>query len=432
MARFSSSITAPASTADHHYLTASDLPKSGMSIRQTIRRGAIRTNWTLASYITSIHGDAISCIDLLCVGTLRYIAIGSYDGVLSIWSMSSPTIVHREQKFTLQSAPMRTIQVTSGAIIVCDAGHVYYLPIDGQPCLWYELSCPLIFAGLAVPSSNLVIVSKSNIILMDVSDVTKTACSSDTGEQLKELTRKHLKEIPLSDIVDSAQSRAYAVNLDGVNEHIAQVTESADVHHIASGTTMTNNLEDSETENEDVRTRTAYIACACLLSPSYIIFVCSHGFFYLYNLLLEEVVFKSQLGRNAIATYMSAIYTNSITESLISDNIYISAADGSLTVWRLVPEKKELQPIAIRSNYGSVVSCIALSTQQSMVLGLSNGKIKVYAIDNINHSVGVCRAVPDDQLYQTAGISCILWLDPDTVIAGSWDRGVFIYTRPRE
>lgn len=122
MTRFSGSTLTPASMAETHHFTTSELPKSSMSIWQTIRKGPVRTAWTLTSYITAVHGDAISCIDLLHVGAMRYVAIGSYDGVVSIWSVVSPTMVHRRQKFTLQSAPMRTIQVARGAIIVCNGG----------------------------------------------------------------------------------------------------------------------------------------------------------------------------------------------------------------------------------------------------------------------------------------------------------------------
>lgn len=434
MTRFSNSTTATASTTDHPHFNVSDLPKSSMSIRPTIRRGSMRTNWTLASYITFVHGDAISCIDLLHIGPLRYIAIGSYDGVLSLWSMDNPSVVHQKQRFTLQSAPMRAIQVANSAIVVCNVGHIYHLQLDGQLHLWYELARPLIFADIALPSSNLIVVSKSNcIIVIDVSDVLR-ACSSDVGEQSKELARKQVKEITIPDIVDGVQPhfRTCGVGLDGINEHVTQAIESTDFHPITCGNTINNNLDDSETENEDVCARTAYIACACLISPNYVAFVCSHGFFCLYNLLLEEVVFKFQLGRNAIATYMTTTYMNSVAEPLTTHAMYIVTADGSLTVWKVAPEKKELQLIAVRSNYGSAISCIALLAQKFVVLGLSNGKIKIYEVENINHSVGVCKVTPDDQHYQTAGVSCILWLDQDTLITGTWDRGVFIYTHPHE
>ena len=429
MTRFSSSTFTPASMAEHHHFTTSELPKSNMSLWQTIRRGPIRSNWILSSYITSVHGDAISCIDLLYVGAVRYIVVGSYDGVVSIWNVVSPTIVHKKQKFTLQSAPIRTLQVVRGAIIICNAGHVYHLMLDNQPRLWYELGRPLISAELATPSPYLVVVSKSNcIILVDVSEVLIQS-SDDKGEQSKELTKKQIKEILISEVIEATQLKTCAVDLDGANEHTQQAAESADLHRIASVNTIANTLEDSEVENEDVCARTAYIACACLVTPACLVLVCSHGFFYLYNFLLEEVLFKSQLSRNAVATYISTKYMSSATRA---EKVYISAADGSLTVWRLSIEKKELQPIAMRSNYGSAVSCITLSNPQFVVLGLSNGKVKLYEEDNISHSVGVCRAVPDDQTYQTAGISCVLWLDPDTLITGSWDRGVFIYTRPHE
>ncbi|EFO62386.1 Hypothetical protein GLP15_650 [Giardia lamblia P15] len=432
MTRFSGSTLTPASMAETHHFTTSELPKSSMSIWQTIRKGPIRTNWTLTSYITAIHGDAISCIDLLYIGTMRYVAIGSYDGVVSIWSVVSPTLVHRKQKFTLQSAPMRTIQVARGAIIVCNAGHVYHLLLDDQPRLWYELNRPLIAADLAVPSPYLVAISKSNcIILVDISEILKV-CPGGEGKQPVELSRKQPKEILISDVVESTQSRMCTIDLDGTSEHIPQVTEPADFQPTTPANAISNALEDSEIEAEDVCARTAYIACACLLTPTCVVFVCSHGFFYFYNFIQEEIVFKFQLPRNAIATCISTTYIASTTGPFVAEKVYISAADGSLTVWNLVAEKKELQPIAMRSNYGSAVSCITLSNPQFVVLGLSNGKIKIYEVDNINHSVGVCRAVPDDQSYQIAGVACALWLDQDTIIAGSWDRGVFIYTRPCE
>lgn len=432
MTRFSGSTLTPASMAETHHFTTSELPKSSMSIWQTIRKGPVRTAWTLISYITAVHGDAISCIDLLHVGAMRYVAIGSYDGVVSIWSVVSPTMVHRRQKFTLQSAPMRTIQVARGAIIVCNGGHMYHLVLDEQPRLLHELNRPLIAADLAVPSPYLVAISKSNcIILVDISAVLET-CPGDESEQPAELSRRQPKEILISDIVESSQPRMCATDPDGASEQIPQVTEPTDFRPTTPANAISNALEDSEIETEDVCTRTAYIACACLLTPTYVVFVCSHGFFYLYNFLREELVFKFQLPRNAIATYMSAAYTASTTGSFVAEKVYISAADGSLTVWKLAIEKKELQLIAMRSNYGSAVSCITLSNPQFVVLGLSNGKIKIYEVDNISHSIGVCRAVPDDQTYQTAGIACTLWLDQDTIIAGSWDRGVFVYTRPCE
>lgn len=175
--------------------------------------------------------------------------------------------------------------------------------------------------------------------------------------------------------------------------------------------------------------KTMYVACSALLTQTHLAYICDQGQLYVYDLSKRQVRLRSRIYKSVRPSAMSSTYSIGVPSI-----IFTSGADGSLSSWSIVERDSSLELIgaATKSTCGATVLSISLSDPRFVLVGLGDAQAKIYEVDNLSHSIGICRSGSSKEDGPLLGLIAASWLGPNTIVAASLDRGIYVYSRFNE
>ncbi|TNJ30510.1 WD40 repeat protein [Giardia muris] len=175
--------------------------------------------------------------------------------------------------------------------------------------------------------------------------------------------------------------------------------------------------------------KTMYVACSALLTQIHLAYVCEQGYLCVYDLSKRQIRLRSRIYKNMRPSAMASTYSIGVPST-----IFTSGADGSLSSWSVVERDSSLELIeaATKSTCGATVLSISLSDPRFVLVGLGDAQAKIYEIDNLSHSIGICRGGGPKEDGPLLGLIAASWLGSNAIVAASRDRGIYVYSRFNE